>query len=333
MFLAGTLIYIIVIASYFIFDTVQSTINESITLAPEITYAMLFLYAVPLVIHLVHVFLRKAKVEDWIVLDKQTKLAASVSVSLGLIGTFLGLTSMVSAIAGALGGEGDMAAQIAKMMSSVASALAAMSFAFLTSIIGVTVSVLLLLSLNFWQAYYTKTKKEVTEKNEYAREFEFISSRLDTLSKLSINLNKKLIVVSDNKDSTELALKELYDINTHLCQLIEMKRTLVEIQKETIFELKESTNEIIHDNSNRQDNLISEHITFKNELFSLLSNKDNNINSRLDDIVESIKNMRQEISLSNDIACKGVQNLQDASKEYYSIKNKIMKVMELIYDK
>ena len=112
-----------------------------------------------------------------------------------------------------------------------------------------------------------------------------------------------------------------------------MKRTLVEIQKETIIELKESTNEIIHDNSNRQDNLISEHITFKNELFSLLSNKDNNINSQLDDIVESIKNMRQEISLSNDIACKGVQNLQDASKEYYSIKNKIMKVMELIYDK
>lgn len=323
MFLAGTLIYIIVIAAYFIFDAVQSTINESITLAPEITCAMLFLYAVPLVIHLVHVFLRKAKIEDWIVLDKQTKLAASVSVSLGLIGTFLGLTSMVSSIAGALGGEGDMAAQIAKMMSSVASALAAMSFAFLTSIIGVAVSVLLLLSLNFWQAYYTKTKKEEEkDKKGHERELEFICSRLDTLSDLCINLNEKLIVVSNDKDSAELALKELHDINTHLNHLVEMEQKIVEIQKETVVELRELTKEIISDTSKKKEHLISECITFKNELLN-----------RQDDIVESIKDLRQEILLSNDITCKGIQKLQDVSKEYNAIKNKIKKVMELIYDK
>ncbi|HAX3035326.1 TPA: hypothetical protein JWW52_004797 [Escherichia albertii] len=299
MFLAGTLIYILVIASYFIFDTVQSMINEAITLAPVITYAMLFLYSVPVVIHLVHISLRKAKIEDWIVLDKQTKLAASVSVSLGLIGTFQGLTSMVSSISGALGGEGDMAAQIAKMMSSVSSALAAMSYAFLTSILGVAISILLLLSLNFWQAYYTKTKKEEKNKDEHKTELELISLRLDSLSELCINLNKKLIVLSDNKDSTELALKELHDINIHLSNLVEMDRGLVEFQKETFFELKESTN----------------------------------VNNRLDNIIESIKNLSQEVSLSNDIVRKGVKNLQDASEEYYSIKNKIMKVMELVYGK
>ncbi|EFE0636500.1 hypothetical protein AB9F06_01860 [Escherichia coli] len=299
MFLAGTLIYILVIASYFIFDTVQSMINEAITLAPVITYAMLFLYSVPVVIHLVHIFLRKAKIEDWIVLDKQTKLAASVSVSLGLIGTFQGLTSMVSSISGALGGEGDMAAQIAKMMSSVSSALAAMSYAFLTSILGVAISILLLLSLNFWQAYYTKTKKEEKNKDEHKTELELISLRLDSLSELCINLNKKLIVLSDNKDSTELALKELHDINIHLSNLVEMDRGLVEFQKETFLELKESTN----------------------------------VNNRLDNIIESIKNLSQEVSLSNDIVRKGVKNLQDASEEYYSIKNKIMKVMELVYGK
>ncbi|EGS5160191.1 hypothetical protein M0K47_004977 [Escherichia coli] len=299
MFLAGTLIYILVIASYFIFDTVQSMINEAITLAPVITYAMLFLYSVPVVIHLVHISLRKAKIEDWIVLDKQTKLAASVSVSLGLIGTFQGLTSMVSSISGALGGEGDMAAQIAKMMSSVSSALAAMSYAFLTSILGVAISILLLLSLNFWQAYYTKTKKEEKNKDEHKTELELISLRLDSLSELCINLNKKLIVLSDNKDSTELALKELHDINIHLSNLVEMDRGLVEFQKETFLELKESTN----------------------------------VNNRLDNIIESIKNLSQEVSLSNDIVRKGVKNLQDASEEYYSIKNKIMKVMELVYGK
>ncbi|HCP1790503.1 TPA: hypothetical protein OCY84_005085, partial [Escherichia coli] len=261
MFLAGTLIYILVIASYFIFDTVQSMINEAITLAPVITYAMLFLYSVPVVIHLVHISLRKAKIEDWIVLDKQTKLAASVSVSLGLIGTFQGLTSMVSSISGALGGEGDMAAQIAKMMSSVSSALAAMSYAFLTSILGVAISILLLLSLNFWQAYYTKTKKEEKNKDEHKTELELISLRLDSLSELCINLNKKLIVLSDNKDSTELALKELHDINIHLSNLVEMDRGLVEFQKETFLELKESTN----------------------------------VNNRLDNIIESIKNLSQEV--------------------------------------
>lgn len=56
---------------------------------------------------------------------------------------------MVSAIAGSLGGEGDLAAKMGAMISSISSALTAMSFAFLTSILGVAVSVLLLVSLNF----------------------------------------------------------------------------------------------------------------------------------------------------------------------------------------
>ncbi|XIW73950.1 hypothetical protein AB2F28_23560 (plasmid) [Escherichia coli] len=91
------------------------------------------------------------------------------------------------------------------------------------------------------------------------------------MSELCINLNKKLIVLSDNKDSTELALKELHDINIHLSNLVEMDRGLVEFQKETFLELKESTN----------------------------------VNNRLDNIIESIKNLSQEVSLSNDIVRKG----------------------------
>ncbi|TOD19776.1 hypothetical protein CGJ69_24615, partial [Vibrio parahaemolyticus] len=72
------------------------------------------------------------------------------AVSLGLIGTFQGLTAMVSSIAASMGGEGDLSEKMGSMIGAISQALSAMSYAFLTSILGVAVSVLLILSLNFW---------------------------------------------------------------------------------------------------------------------------------------------------------------------------------------
>ncbi|HGB6042461.1 TPA: hypothetical protein ACIVWC_004930, partial [Salmonella enterica subsp. diarizonae serovar 61:l,v:z35] len=61
---------------------------------------------------------------------------------------------MVSSIAKSMGGSSDMAEKMNSMLNAIASALSAMSYAFLTSILGVAVSVLLLLSLNFWMFYF-----------------------------------------------------------------------------------------------------------------------------------------------------------------------------------
>ncbi|HDC1342934.1 TPA: hypothetical protein O7V46_005101, partial [Escherichia coli] len=97
-------------------------------------------------------------------IDSQTKIAASVAVSVGLIGTFQGLTAMVSAIASSMGGEGDMSEKMGSMLSAISSALSAMSYAFLTSILGVAVSVLLLLSLNFWLFYFKDPINEEQQK-------------------------------------------------------------------------------------------------------------------------------------------------------------------------
>lgn len=80
------------------------------------------------------------------IIASQSKLAASTVVSLGLIGTFLGLTSMITSISSSIGGEDSNA-----LMTSIGSALGAMNYAFLTSILGVAVSLLILLASNFFE--------------------------------------------------------------------------------------------------------------------------------------------------------------------------------------
>ncbi|HAB5480720.1 TPA_asm: hypothetical protein GB236_23270, partial [Salmonella enterica subsp. diarizonae] len=150
----GLVFYILTAVCYLLFPAIKNMVNQAAFLAPQITYACGVLFILPLLLFLTHwVFRLKAR-KYYALLATQTKLAASVAVSLGLIGTFMGLTDMVSAISGSLGGEGDLAAKMGAMISSISSALTAMSFAFLTSILGVTVSVLLLVSLNFWEFYY-----------------------------------------------------------------------------------------------------------------------------------------------------------------------------------
>ncbi|EAP5830362.1 hypothetical protein EIN11_24250, partial [Salmonella enterica] len=148
--------YVIIVLSYVMFPAIKNMLTQAVLLAPQITYACGVLFLFPLIIFLCHFFLKMKARKGYILLATQTKLAASVAVSLGLIGTFIGLTDMVSSIAGSLGGDGDMAEKMGAMIASISSALNAMSFAFLTSILGVSVSVLLLINLNFWGFFYSE---------------------------------------------------------------------------------------------------------------------------------------------------------------------------------
>ncbi|SPW33109.1 Uncharacterised protein [Edwardsiella tarda] len=154
MYLIGFLFYVLTVLSYYFSDGVYEIVNQSYLLAQTLTIIMGFIYIYPLLIFIaICVFSLKTEKARKLI-ESQTKLAASVSVSLGLIGTFQGLTAMVASIAKSMGGSNDMAEKMNSMLSAISSALSAMSYAFLTSILGVTVSVLLLLSLNFWMFYF-----------------------------------------------------------------------------------------------------------------------------------------------------------------------------------
>ncbi len=92
-------------------------------------------------------------------------------------------------------------------------ALNSMSFAFLTSILGVSISVLLLVSLNFFHFFYQKKIKTQQQSANYSEELNHIQETLNTLQKVNINIAQKMISVTENN---ELAT----DISSHLSGFI-----------------------------------------------------------------------------------------------------------------
>lgn len=164
MYLIGFVFYVLTVLSFYFVDEVYEIINQSYLLAQALTIVMGGLYLYPLLIFIVICVCSLKSEKAKKLIDSQTKLAASVSVSVGLIGTFQGLTAMVASIAKSMGGSSDMTEKMNSMLSAISSALSAMSYAFLTSILGVTISVLLLLSLNFWMFYFKENTAPKTTK-------------------------------------------------------------------------------------------------------------------------------------------------------------------------
>lgn len=203
MYYIGLFFYVITFLSCFLFQGIKEMVQQCILLAPEISYAMIGIYIYPLIIFVCHKLLKKNTHRHYIFLASQTKLSASVTVSLGLIGTFIGLTGMITAISASLAGDGDVAEKMTAMISSISMALNSMSFAFLTSILGVSISVLLLVSLNFFYFFYQKEAKEkdTIKKQDvmgYANELNQIKETLCTLQDVNINIAKKLVSIPEN---------------------------------------------------------------------------------------------------------------------------------------
>ncbi|EAV3588863.1 hypothetical protein BRP34_16995 [Salmonella enterica] len=252
MYFLGLVFYILTAVCYLLFPAIKNMVNQAAFLAPQITYACGVLFILPLLLFLTHwVFRLKAR-KYYALLATQTKLAASVAVSLGLIGTFMGLTDMVSAISGSLGGEGDLAAKMGAMISSISSALTAMSFAFLTSILGVTVSVLLLVSLNFWEFYYEtennagKNPEKVPSENE----LHALLNRITLLEEINTNIANKLVYIPENTDLSELLL---VNSNTMAENLLQINTTVKNIEKVTKAFAEVSDNALVSINASLMD--------------------------------------------------------------------------------
>lgn len=252
MYFLGLVFYILTAVCYLLFPAIKNMVNQAAFLAPQITYACGVLFILPLLLFLTHWVFRLRARKYYALLATQTKLAASVAVSLGLIGTFMGLTDMVSAISGSLGGEGDLAAKMGAMISSISSALTAMSFAFLTSILGVTVSVLLLVSLNFWEFYYEtennagKNPEKVPSENE----LHALLNRITLLEEINTNIANKLVYIPENTDLSELLV---VNSNTMAENLLQINTTVKNIEKVTKAFAEVSDNALVSINASLMD--------------------------------------------------------------------------------
>ncbi|EHZ2606275.1 hypothetical protein K5N36_003305 [Salmonella enterica] len=269
MYFLGLIFYILTAVCYLLFPAIKNMVNQAAFLAPQITYACGVLFILPLLLFLTHwVFRLKAR-KYYVLLATQTKLAASVAVSLGLIGTFMGLTDMVSAISGSLGGEGDLAAKMGAMISSISSALTAMSFAFLTSILGVTVSVLLLVSLNFWEFYYeTENNAEKMSGNiPSENELNALLNRITLLEEINTNIANKLIYIPENTELAELLVvnnnamaENLIQINTTIKNIEKITKAFTEISDSALVSINTSLMDV-----NQSNMVASEKIVAGNE--------------------------------------------------------------------
>lgn len=206
MYYIGLFFYAVTFLACFLFQGIGEMVLQCIELAPEISYAMIGIYIYPLVIFLCHKVFKQNTQGHYVFLSNQTKLSASVTVSLGLIGTFIGLTGMITAISASLSGDGDVSEKMGAMISSISMALNSMSFAFLTSILGVSISVLLLVSLNFFNFFYKKeikSEKKPSTTGKYSNELNHIQQALASLQEINISTANKLISIPEGNDLTK----------------------------------------------------------------------------------------------------------------------------------
>lgn len=331
MYFLGLIFYVLTATCYLLFPTIKNMVNQAAFLAPQITYACGLLFILPLLLFLTHIVFRLKARRYYVLLATQTKLAASVAVSLGLIGTFMGLTDMVSAIAGSLGGEGDLAAKMGAMISSISSALTAMSFAFLTSILGVAVSVLLLVSLNFWEFYYEteNNAEKMPGKAPSEDELHALLNRIMLLEEINTNLANKLVCIPDN---TNLAEQLAVNSNTIAENLSQINTTIKSIEVITKAFAETSDNALVSINTSlmdvNQNNMVAnEKIIASNERLM-----DLNIGiSTLLTLMKKISEFNEEMENKKAEQLKVIIDRQENYfHEQYKLKKKMKQVVEVL---
>ena len=105
MLCLGVFVYVSPILGYFFVEQIHQMITQALKLAFELTAAMMALYLYPFGIFMNHIYNRNFSLKAKNTLTLQSQVASSVVVSLGLIGTFQGLTMMVTEISRSVGGD------------------------------------------------------------------------------------------------------------------------------------------------------------------------------------------------------------------------------------
>ncbi|MDB1124246.1 EAL domain-containing protein [Vibrio algarum] len=156
MYLFGLLLYIGIPIFVYVFEPANTLVSQCMELSPEITVLITLTYFYPLTIFMYNFVRKQGDAVHLAHFRSQVTLASSLAVSFGLIGTFIGLSDMIAGIAAGMGADGDFSEKMEALLGSIGLALDSMSFAFLTSIMGVSCSVSVLLASNYLNNFFEK---------------------------------------------------------------------------------------------------------------------------------------------------------------------------------
>ncbi|TYL48404.1 EAL domain-containing protein [Marinomonas sp. IMCC 4694] len=154
MYILGLVFYIGVPLFAYYLESARDFIITSFHLSPEITILIGIAYIYPLSVFLMSLAFKNKGFANITYFRSQVTLSSTLSVSFGLIGTFIGLSQMIAGIAAGMGAEGDFTTKMASLLGAIGTALDSMSLAFLTSILGVGASVAILFSSNYLASFY-----------------------------------------------------------------------------------------------------------------------------------------------------------------------------------
>lgn len=202
MYIIGLLFYVVIpFLSYYV-KSVQDFVLSCFQLSPEITVLIGFSYLYPLSVFFMAVLFKKKKLFDISYFRSQVTLSSTLSVSFGLIGTFIGLSQMVAGIASGMNADGDFSSKMAALLAAIGSALDSMSLAFLTSILGVATSVAILFSSNYLSSFFRD--KENTKSS---------SDSIDTLKADDVfykNLGDRLDLLREEQHTHQQAIEKTF---------------------------------------------------------------------------------------------------------------------------
>lgn len=235
----GYIIYAIVIMSIAFVPAANTLVVTSYELATEITVGCLVIAVYPPLQFLYYNIRGMRQQVHFERMCSVSQTCGNTVVSLGLIGTFVGLTQMIEKIAGAIGGEGgSLDEQIAIIMTAIGESLDAMSFAFLTSVMGVAASVTIFAASVYFKMYFDQNEAE----DESVVTDEAMEDRLSKIEGEATKVRQFLSrVINNSIDRTEMAsiivsnslqLKEIASSSAKLSKSIES-------QIETNMELRE----------------------------------------------------------------------------------------------
>ena len=270
MYLFGILVYIALPLASATFDSSAEFMANTFALAPEIAYMITVAYFYPLVIFFLGMLLKKTKVATLKYFDSQSILASTLAVSFGLIGTFIGLAEMIGGIAAGMGAEGDFATKMNSLLTAISSALDSMSFAFLTSILGIGASSSILFCSNFMFSYYKDEDEKAKE--EELEEPGFKSS--DVVTRIEESIQESLDLIAKKEE-----------VWSDLFLLLE---------KNTGSKVVEDLNQTLEKNNNVGMIMTSEMKGMRKDHGDLFTANNVNLEKQTEQVTAEMQNMRED---------------------------------------
>jgi len=298
----GYLIYGIIVGLIALVPAANELVVTSFKLATEITIGCLVVAAYPpLLFFYYHVRGFKSSVY-YERMCSVIQTCGNTVVSLGLIGTFVGLTNMIAKIASAIGGEGgSIDEQIAIIMTAIGESLDAMSFAFLTSVMGVAASVVIFAAAVYFKTYFDKTDSEDDFSDEALEE------RLQRIEGAALKQRKMIgRIISSSVDRREMAsliinnttqIKGLLKVTTNLSKSAASQSDINSELIKSIEAQKEQMNQIAENQKLMLEFLSGSHVELKaiSTTTKTLSDSQNESGRKLKTAIRSLRDGMQHL--------------------------------------